>query len=281
MLRLAAATIAALSVAAHPAYAETPRLTELLSRVGANVARFKSEFSLILGVERYEQTLRNTDGRTRARQLLSDVFFYRPATDGPAMTVRMIKVVDGRMIEGSTDRIEQALALPPGARTEKLRALADAGAQYNLGDLQRNFNEPTVALMFGATDFQERFRFSLESTDELGDETVYAITYREVQRPTVIRDARTGADIPASGRLWMTAEGVVKQTELHLDRDDTTVTIRVSYQVDPRLGAMVPATMDEDYRYRDKNTRRFIFVTAHAAYSDYRRFETSVRIVVP
>jgi len=211
--------------------------------------------------------------------MLSDVFFYRPATEGPAMTVRTIRVVDGRMIQGSDDRIEQALTLSPGARTEKLRALADAGAQYNLGDLQRNFNEPTVALIFGATDFQPRFRFSIDPTDESEGETVYAINYREVQRPTVIRDARTGADIPASGRLWTTAEGVVTRTELHLDRNDTLVTIRVSYQLDPHLGVMVPATMDEDYRYRDQRTHRFVFVTAHASYSEYRRFETSVRIL--
>jgi hypothetical protein len=166
-----------------------------------------------------------------------------------------------------------------GARTEKLRALADAGALYNLGDLQRNFNEPTVALTFAASDYQPRLRFSAVRTDDSRDAQPACVEYREVERPTVIRDARTGGDIPATGRLCASEDGVIGRTELHLERRDTVVTIRVSYRMDERLGVMVPATMDEDYRYRDKNNQRFVFVAAHAVYSEYRRFETSVRIV--
>ncbi len=221
------------------------------------------------------------NGRTRTRQMLSDVFFYRPEAEGPAMTVRTVRQVDGREIGTAAMRIDEALALPPGLRTQKLRALADAGALYNLGNLQRNFNEPTVALTFAADDYQPRFRFSLEGAEEEDGQTLQRVAYSEVERPTIIRDGRSGGDVRASGRLWTTNAGIVMRTELHLAKRDVAATIRVAYRTEPRLGIMVPATMDESYRFRDRSIDQFIFVTAHASYSEYRRFETSARIVAP
>lgn len=254
----------------------------LLARIARQVSQFKVEFSLIVGVEHYDQQQRTADARTRTRNLVSDVFFYRPESTGPAMTVRTVRQVDGRSIEASGDRIADALALPGSRRMEQLRALADSGARYNLGDLQRNFNEPTVALTFAAADFQPRFKFALEGREDVNGEMLQRVKFAEVGRPTIIHDAQSGANIPSSGRLWTSDDGVIKRTELHLDtRRDTLVDIRVSYGIDPRLAVMVPVSMDEDYRYKDRNTQRNVFVTGHAVYSDYRRFETSGRVVMP
>jgi hypothetical protein len=287
MQRAAAAALAALLLT-HPAGASAlgqgPTLKVLLARIAGQVAQFKAEFSLIVGVEHYDQLQRTADGRTRTRHLVSDVFFYRPESTGPAMTVRTVRRVDGRPTDTSGDRIADALALPGSRRLEQLRALADSGALYNLGNLQRNFNEPTVALTFAAPDFQPRFKFALDGTEDVNGELLQRVKFSEVDRPTIIRDAQGGANIPASGRLWTSDDGVIRQTELHLEtRRDTLVNIRVSYGVDERLGVMVPVSMDEDYRYRDRDrdNQRFVFITGHAVYSDYRRFETSGRVVTP
>ena len=283
MVRIAVTMLAALALLARPsaARAESPSLKTLLVLIASHVADFKAQFSLVVGVEHYDQVQRDMNGRTRTRQMLSDVFFFRPEAQGPAMTVRTVREVDGREIKTAAMRIDEALALPPGLRTQKLRALADAGAQYNLGNLQRNFNEPTVALTFAADDYQPRFKFSLDGTEESEGQTLQRLAYSEVQHPTIVRDGRTGGDVRASGRLWTTDAGVVMRTELHLAKRDVVATIRVAYRTEPRLGIMVPATMDEDYRFRDRNNERFVFITAHASYSDYRRFETSARIVAP
>jgi hypothetical protein len=124
--------------------------------------------------------------------MLSDVFFFRPEAEGPAMTVRTVRQVDGQDIKTAAMRIEEALALPPGQRTQKLRALADAGAMYNLGNLQRNFNEPTVALTFAAADYQPRFRFSLDGMESADGQTLRRVAFSEVEHPTIIRDGRSG-----------------------------------------------------------------------------------------
>ena len=281
---LIVALAALLTTAPVPALAaeQGPALKVLLARIAQQVSQFKAEFSLIVGVEHYDQTQRTADARTRTRDLVSDVFFYRPESTGPAMTVRTVRQVDGRSIEASGDRIADALALPGSHRVEQLRALADSGARYNLGDLQRNFNEPTVALTFAASDFQPRFKFALEGREEVNGELLQRVNFSEVVRPTIIHDARSGTNIPSSGHLWASDDGVIKRTELHVDtRRDTLVDIRVSYSIDQRLGVIVPLSMDEDYRYKDKNTQRIVFITGHAVYSDYRRFETSGRVVMP
>ena len=283
MVRIAVTILAAFALLARPAAApaESPSLKTLLDLIAGHVADFKAQFSLVVGVEHYDQVQRDMNGRTRTRQMLSDVFFFRPEVEGPAMTVRTVRQVDGREIKTAARQIEEALALSPGLRTQKLRALADAGATYNLGNLQRNFNEPTVALTFGAADYQPRFRFSLDGTEEADGQALQRLAYSEVQHPTIIRDGRSGGDVRASGRLWTTDAGIVMRTELHLEKRDVAATIRVAYRTEPRLGIMVPAAMDEDYRFRDRDNQRFIFITAHASYSEYRRFETSARIVAP
>jgi hypothetical protein len=280
MRRLTIAVAALVAIAVHGLSA-APSLDTLLARVAGQVLDFKTRFSFVVGREDYGQFLRETNGRSRSRQLRSDVFFFSPAPDGPAMTVRTVQSVDGRELDRPAHLVDEALALPADRRLEKLRALANAGASYNLGTLRRNFNEPTLALTFGAPDYQKRFKFRVEPVETIDGEQLYPLSFAETERPTVIRDGRNGADIPASGRLWISEQGVVKRTELRLDKSDTFAVIRVSYRRDERLGIMVPAAMDEDYRYRDKDNARLTFISAHASYSNYRRFETSVRIVAP
>ena len=253
----------------------------LLARTAEYVARFEADFSRIVGVEHYTQVQRETNGRSRTRQLISDVFFFGQAEEGGAMTVRSVQRVDGRVVNGAAMQVEQALSLPADRRVEKLRGLANASARYNLGSLQRNFNEPTLALMLASTVYHRRFRYKVDGEDDFDGVTLHRLAFAETGVPTVIRDGRTGGDIPASGRLWVDDSGIVWRTELQLDRSDTFATIRVVYRRDETLDAMVPSTMDEDYRYRDKDNQRLMFVSGHATYSVYRRFETSVRIVTP
>src|SRR4051812_25849126 len=139
MVRIAATILAAfLLLAPSAAEAGSPSLKTLLSLTAGHVAEFKAQFSLVVGIERYDQVQRDSNGRTGTRTLQSEVFFFRPELDGPAMTVRTVTQVNGREVKTPAMKIEEALALAPAVRTQKLRALADAGAQYNLGDLQRN-----------------------------------------------------------------------------------------------------------------------------------------------
>lgn len=266
---------------ASPALQPFPPRDILLRAIAASVASVQSEFVRIVGVEHSTQVLRDMNRRSRTRLLVSDMFFLGADAEGRAMTMRSVQRVDGRRVSQTADEVSQALALPEERRIDKLRALADASARHNLGSLRRNFNDPNLGLLFVSGPFQERFRFRDAGGETVGSVPVHRLDFDERSRPTVIRDGRNGASIPASGRVWADAEGTVWRTEVKLDSEDALATIRVAYRRDERLGTMVPATMDEDYRYKEKGTNRFMFISGRATYDGFRRFETSGRIVTP
>lgn len=265
-----------------PAASQPPPALEVMLRaVAARVASFQSAFARIVAVEHYTQVLRDSNRRTRTRVLVSDMFFVEADPEGRAMAVRNVTRVDGRRVSESAELVAEALALPDERRLEQLRSLADASARYNLGSLRRNFNDPTLGLLFVSEPYQQRFRFRDRGTETARSPGLRRIDFEERVRPTIIRDGRNGSSIPASGRVWADVDGRVWRTEVVLDSKDTRATIRVSYQHDDRLETMVPVTMEEDYRYRDQGSNRMLFINGRATYDGYRRFETSGRIVSP
>lgn len=280
-MRRAAFVLAAFAVLAAPrtrVSAETIDPGVLLDRLAAYVTTFQTDFSRVIGTERYNQTAHGLGWLSRTRQMQSDIFFVGTGDDSGAMTVRNVRRVDGRSLPDASIGIDQALALPPSRRVERLKALADLGARYNLGSLQRNFNDPTLPLMLAALIQQSRFRYTIEGAEIVDGVRMTRLGFREVARPTLIH-GRDGVSVPASGRLWVDEDGTVWRTELRAATRDATATIRVTYRRDQKLGIVVPEAMSEDYRYSDKT--RMVFIGGHATYDDFRRFETSARIVQP
>jgi hypothetical protein len=95
-------------------------------------------------------------------------------------------------------------------------------------------------------------------------------------RPTII--LANEADAPSSGRYWIDADtGRVLKTELVLG-DNGEIRISTWYRPDERLGIWVPAKMTERYDY---SNRLYDSIQCEARYTNFRRFETGARIVVP
>ena len=127
--------------------------------------------------------------------------------------------------------------------------LADASARYNIGQLHRNFNDPTLALLFLEPASQKRFRFSEQGQDTVDGVPLRRIAFEERGRPTIIRDARSHRDAPSSGTLLIADDGRVMRSELRLRVPrDTTSMIRVTFGDEPKLGMLVPRLMEEEYR---------------------------------
>ena len=68
-------------------------------------------------------------------------------------------------------------------------------------------------------------------------------------------------------------------------RLNSSASVTVSYKNDPRLGLLVPEKMMETYEGPTVNTftgqEEVNKINCSATYSDFRRFETSGRIVAP
>ena len=85
------------------------------------------------------------------------------------------------------------------------------------------------------------------------------------------------ADRVATVIMDVAEDGRIARTELQVEVDNqTTAGIRVSFDVDSKLGMAVPVMMEEDYAV---GAPVDTVISCKAVYTNFRRFETSVRIV--
>lgn len=263
-----------------------PDLKVVLGRAAEYVARYQETLSSLVAEERYTQrTGPDVANRTllpgprtgeEERVLRSDFVIVPGIGAGsPWLGVREVLEVDGRAVEGEHGRLEALLSDKRGNKAARLRALADAQAKYNLGDLYRTINVPTLALEFLERDSQDRFRFKRSGTTTLRGVTVWTVTFQERTRPTFIRTPE-GRDVVSAGVFWIEpGTGAVLRTELrvggNLGRRFHSI-ILVSYAHNDRFDMLLPDDMNELY------TTGRSRIEGHATYSRFRRFETDVRI---
>ncbi len=145
----------------------------------------------------------------------------------------------------------------------------DESARYNIGNVNRNVNVPTLPLVFLLPESRERFSFSDGKADASSPGRV--VEFRETGRPTFV--STTGnRDLPVYGRFWIDEEaGTVHRTELHMVDTALEGHVTVTYDVDRATGIRVPVRMEERYkRQRDANEVRGV-----ATYSRFRKFQVS------
>jgi hypothetical protein len=211
--------------------------------------------------------------------LESEVFFVGLDDRRTWLTVRNVLRVNGRAVVGSNGSVIDLLA-ERGNRV-RLRELADASARHNIGNLRRNFNDPTLALRFLGRTSQWRFRFRHDGGETVDGVPAYRVAFEERERPTIIRDGGGRRDVPSSGLLVLDEDGRVLRSELRLQAPrQTQSVIRVTYEYEARLQMMVPRSMDEEYR-TGRSSRSRELIVCRATYSNYRRFETGARILTP
>jgi hypothetical protein len=129
------------------------------------------------------------------------------------LTVRDVIAVDGK----SVPRRLPGILAARDVRMRDLRALSAENGKYNIGAIARNFNEPTLALLFLDSRYRSRFEFSDGGSALLDGQPVRRIQFSETATPTVIRSEQR--DVRATGALLVEpATGRVLRTELTLLR---------------------------------------------------------------
>jgi len=246
-------------------------LDAVLQRLADYAVAFQRQLSNIVAEERYVQDVRYPNlvpGRGAAnahRELRSDVLLVQPTGSDAYVEFRDVFEVDGRPVRDRQERLTR-LFLTSGATADaQFRQIARESARYNIGNVERTINTPTLALQFLLPAYQARFRFTPRGG------TPMAIEFEEVQRPTLIR-TNHDLDLPVHGRVWMdTASGRVVTTELISEDSALRATITVTYRWDDRLRLMVPAEMRERYDVR----RDGAVVTGRATYDNLRQFQVT------
>jgi hypothetical protein len=255
-------------------------VSALVDRASAYVENFQQSFGSVVAEERYEQRLRRVPSATNTSvqqrggpgpqetTLVSDFLLVEVKGEG-WLPFRDVFERDGRPVRDREARLATIFLKGGRDAFEQARAIMDEGARYNIGNINRNINMPTLPLAFLTERHRHRFEFKLGKRDEA--DPGLEIEFRETARPTFV--ATTGGrDLPVRGRFWISeADGTVLRTEL--DAVDTGVDahITVTYQKDDGIGMFVPARMEERYR----RPRDPMEVHGVATYSRFRRFQVS------
>ena len=166
---------------------------------------------------------------------------------------------------------------------DEAKRLSEESARFNIGPILRTFNVPTAALLFFRPENLDRFKFTKKA---VGRDGTWEIAFRETERPTLIRTP-AGSSVPSAGSLWVSAgDGTVVRTSLLMHdlsleartraRRIATVQVDVAYGRVAALGLWLPETMTESYEIVDGRARELL--RTEAKYSDYRVFQTSIRI---
>ena len=256
-----------------------PNLARLLLRSASYVRDFQRSFSEVVSSEHYEQTVRRTGGRTsQMRHIESEMFFAAVGDGAASMTIRNVTRVDGHRVPDSHDRVMRVLSSRRIDRTESLRALAVEGARFDIGNVGRVFNDPTLVLMFFTQAMQSRFQFVTDGSERIDGVVTYRIKFSETVRPSVIRNEPADLDTVVSGIAHLAEDGRIVRTDLSVAIGARrSARIRVRYQRDGNVEMLVPVSMDEDYRNDDGPGRGVSLISRNATYSDYQRLQASAR----
>lgn len=243
-----------------------------MSVVCAYVADYEQQLSVVVGEEDYTQHAfeRSSAGHEvlrNRRRLRSEFALLRlPTDDKRWIGVRDVFEVDGRKVPDRAGRLIALLKLPFGAAEDQWRSLEEESARFNIGNVHRTLNTPTFVLLFLRCDNQPRLAFDAPRPD--GADVV--VDYREVRRPTFIRDDHREDEFARGFFRASPASGAVLATQLvvGLAASDLRAQIDVRYKHDPKLQLLVPDEMKEQY-WTPSGQR----VEGVARYRNFKRFE--------
>lgn len=246
----------------------------VIARAVAYIEDYQKAWEFVLADEINVQEVVDARGRRVAQRETSGDFFlsYIPA-DGRWLSVRDVAVVDGVPVENRED-LRQLLSRGSFARIG--RQLADHNARYNLGSIERNFNDPMLALVILDDRHRSRFRFRRRSVERTEATTLVTVEFTERDRPTLVRGT-DGRQIFSTGELVIeVATGRLRRSVITLKDRTITASLTTVFTENDKLGLWLPASLTE--RYEGTTDRQREIVAAESRYANYRKFDVKIII---
>ena len=250
-----------------------------MARAGEYAQRYAASIAAIVAEETYEQRYftPHESRPSQARVLRSEVLIVRLPLDVPWLMYRDVIAVDGREVTDQRGRLEQIFRdSPSSGALERAQALLRESSRFNIGPVERNFNVPTLALVFLLSSNQARVRFTLGGTERAEGRSWAVIRGVETGRPTLVRS--NGIDTPLSLTYWVEREsGAVYRSEVSFATPSGGSRVRVAARFAWNAGAQLwlPSEMTERYDLRTslESVDARYYVEGSAKYSNVRRFE--------
>ncbi len=274
-------------VLAFPAPAQETTLWSVLVRATLYVEELHAQLSGVVMEERYQQratmpaAFRRSDSAAFQRATLrSDYLLVQPEGAERHFGFRDVFEANGSRVRDREQRLARLFLGGASSVDRQVQGILADSARYNVGDVQRNMNTPTLPLLFLRRSYKARFHFervpdpvpTLEMNAPDPALGAWVIAYSETAPDTVIR-RRNGVNVPARGRYWIDPEtGRVLLTELVIEDENVDAIITVRYEEPAELDHPVPVEMRELYHNHLSGSR----VEGSATYSRFRRFRVVV-----
>jgi hypothetical protein len=260
--------------AADPKQSPDTSAKSVLAAADQYLSTYQQQLTFLLADETYQQDVFNDDAATptASRAMTGELFVTFLAPDRAWLAVHDVATIDGSPVPDRDD-LRAMLAREPVAGVA--RRLVERNAQFNIGHIVRNFNEPTLGLLVLDPRRRRQFKFIRKNVDRDGATTLVTLAFKETDRPTLVR-GMDGSDVYSSGTLTIEpGTGRIRRTEIDFTYATIVAQLATTYARDTKLDLWVPATFVERYARR-RPTRELILCQAN--YTDWRRFEVQVKI---
>ena len=209
------------------------------------------------------------------RRLDSEIAFARLPGDMNWIGFRRVMKVDGVAVAQTGPTLAALLSVGATDRVAQAQLLVMQSSEHNLG-LPRTTNLPNLPLELLQPKYRGRFTISLGDSDRIRGRTAFGLMFTELAQPSIVSnggregllsrmqvwvDTATGAILRA--RVRLTGEGIPDDPE-----------IAVEFEEHKTLGLLVPVRMDERFLIARSAAGK-----GRATYSNFRRFQTSARIL--
>jgi hypothetical protein len=273
---------------------EAPSLGSLLARATDYVDEFYDQLSGMVAEERYQQRsmTRTPGGRGSSgangderRVLRSDFLLVRPEGEEEYYGFRDVFELDGQPVRDRHDRLTRLFLDASASADRQIQGIRNESARYNIGDVERNINTPTLALLLLRPRYKPRVEFEYTTDMSPGlavdgpaeSPDLLVVAFAEAWGRSLVT-GRDGRDLPATGRFWIEPEtGRVLASELKIEDDSLDATINDVYGAFDTMDHLVPIEMRERYDSRSSGFR----VEGTATYSRFRRFQVEVEESAP
>jgi hypothetical protein len=188
-------------------------------------------------------------GPIATQTIKSDFLLVQLGGDGEGwMPFRDAYEVKGRKLRERDDRLLKLLTSNHKDRFEKAGQFTTDAAKWNLGNVARTINIPTLAMMFLHPRVNERFEFTDGGEETMAGRVLRKVLYKEVARPTLIKTTRN-RDLALTGVMWIDPfTGTVIKTELNAADPVVRCQVVVTFRREEALDLWVPEKMEEYYK---------------------------------
>jgi hypothetical protein len=276
MLKAAMALAFAIGLIAQPADVDA-----VLEQLDAYLDKYEDELGSLVADEDFRQEIPPLPGNgtySQKRRLESEVAFLRLPGGSEWFGFRRSKFVDRKPVGDIHQSLANLLSIGNTDTLAQAQLLVAQSSEHNLG-LPRTINMPTLPLELLSGHYRHRFEIVHAGTGKVRGRAVNLVDFSEQGSKPIIYTA--GHELHSRIRAWIDARtGAVWRAEVVMqgkDRRPGPSKIRVEFALDPKLQVIVPVEMREEFGVANIASRG----TGVAKYSNYRRFQTSARIVPP